>query len=114
MLTLFVAIAAAVAAGVLIAYVVKLTIHWLRNKIRTLLAKKNVKKVAATKLEKLIEECPNEKTLDELYHDDYDMVIASVNESGTIEEVEVIKDESTGDIEVDKLLGKEEMVVVTM
>lgn len=113
MLALFTAIATAIAIGTLIAYAVVLTIRWLKDKLRVLLSKKNIRKVAAIELEKLIEECPNQKTFADLCDDGYDMLIASVNESGTIEDVEVIKDESSGDIEVDEFLGDEQMVVIT-
>lgn len=110
---LFLAIAAVVAAGALIAYAVVLTVRWLKNKFKELLAKKNVKKVAAVELERLIDECPNQRTLDDLFDEDYTHVVASVNNSGKIEDVEVIKDTGDGDYEVDELLGNERMVVVT-
>lgn len=109
----FLAIATVIAAGALIAYAVILTIRWLKNKIKELMAKKNVKKVAALELEKLIDECPNQRTLDDLMDEDYTHVVASVNGSGKIEDVEVIKDTGDGDYEVDELLGDERMVVVT-
>lgn len=110
---LFLAIAGVIAAGILIAYAVVVTIRWLREKIKSLLAKRNVKKVAAMDLEKLIDECPNQKTLDDLFDDGYDKVIASVDYNGKVVDFEVIKDESDGDDEVDRLLGSERMVVVS-
>ena len=110
---LLLAIAGIIALGTLVTYVVALTIRWLKNKIRSMLAKRNIKKVAAMDLEKLIDECPNQKTLDDLYDDGYDKVIATVNNSGKIEDVEVVKDTSGGDCEVDAFLGNEQMVVVS-
>lgn len=107
---LFLAIAGIIAAGALIAYAVVLTLRWLKDKIRKLLAKRNIKKVAAMDIEKLIEECPNQKSLADL--DDYDMVVASVNDSGKVEDVEVVKDDGFGDYEVDEFLTDERMVVV--
>lgn len=109
---LFLAIAGIVAVGALVAYAVVLTIRWLKNKIKTLLAKKNVKKVAAMDLERLVDECPNQKCLNDLLDDDYDMVVASVNDNGKIEDVEVVKNTGDEDYEVDDLLGSERMVVV--
>ncbi|MBP1565947.1 MAG: hypothetical protein J6A58_09370 [Oscillospiraceae bacterium] len=50
---LFLAIAGVIAAGIVIAYVAVLTVKWLANKVRGLLAKRNVKKVAAMDLERL-------------------------------------------------------------
>ncbi len=110
---LFLLIAGVIAAGALVAYAVVLTIRWLKNKIKEMLAKRNIKKVAAMDLEKLIDECPNQTTLDELMDDGYEKVIANVNESGKIQDVEVVKDEGYGDYEVDQLLGDERMVVVS-
>lgn len=109
---LFLAIAGIIAAGALIAYAVVLTIRWLKNKIRELLAKRNIKKVVAMDIERLIEECPNQKTLDDL-EDDYDMVVASVNDSGKVEDIEVIKDDGGDDYKVDEFLGDNGMIVVS-
>lgn len=109
----FLAIAGIIAAGAFITCAVVITIRWLKDKIRSILAKRNIKKVAAMDLEKLIEECPNQKTLNDLYDEGYDKVIASVDNSGKIQDVEAYKDEGCGDPEVDKFIGSEGMVVVT-
>ena len=107
------AIAGIIAAGALIAYAVVLTIRWVKDKIKEFIAKKNVKKVAVTKLKKLIEECPNQKTLDDLLNDDYDTVFATVNENDEVQDVEIVKNTGYDDPEVDRMLGEGEMVVVT-
>lgn len=109
---LFLGIVAVIAIGALIAYAVVLTIRWLKDKIKSLLAKRNVKKVAAMDLERLIDECPNQKTLDDLFDDGYDKVIATVNDSGKVEDVEVVKNTGDEDWEVEELLGSERMVVI--
>lgn len=107
------AIAGIIAAGALIAYSVVVTIRWVKNKIKELIAKMNAKKVAVTKLKKLIKECPNQKTMDDLLNDDYDTVFATVDENDEVQDVEVVKNTGYDDPKVDKLLGEDEMVVVT-
>lgn len=59
-------VAAGVAAGILIAKAVQITITWLTNKIKQKLAKRNVSKVAVAELEKMIKNCNNQATIDEL------------------------------------------------
>ncbi|MCM1228380.1 MAG: hypothetical protein NC320_13335 [Clostridium sp.] len=110
----FLAIAGAIAAGALIAYAVAFTAKWFKEKVQKMFNKrKNAKKVAAVKLEKMVEECPNEISLDNLLDDGYTHVMASVDYNGKIDDVEIIKDTCGGDYEVDEMLGDEEMIVVT-
>lgn len=92
-------------------YSTTVTASWLKNKIRELLAKKDVAKVAVMTMDKLIEVLPNEKPLEEL-RDYYNLVIATVNVDGKIKDIKFVKDKGSGDPEVDKLLGDESMVVV--
>ncbi len=106
-------IAGCIAVGTLVAYAVVITIRWLKNKLTEMRMKRNVKKVAAVELEKMIEDCPNQMSLQELNAKGYDMVLASVNDTGKIEDVEVVKNEGNDDYEVDRLLGDERMVVIT-
>lgn len=110
---LFFAIAAVIATGCLIAYAIVLTIKWLKNKIREKIQKRNAKKVAFMDLQKLVDECPNEMSLDELLKEGDTHVMATVDEYGKIDEVDILKDEGYGDAEVDRMLGSEGMVVVT-
>lgn len=109
----FLAIVGAIALGALVTYAVVVTIRWVKDKIKELIAKRNAKKVAVTKLKKLIKECPNQKTMDDLLNDDYDTVFATVNENDEVQDVEVVKNTGYDDPEVDRLLGEDEMVVVT-
>lgn len=86
-------------------------VGWLKKKIQAFIAKRNIKKVAAMDLEKLIEECPNQISLEQLMNDGYTDVIAGVDENGKVQDVEIVKDYSN-DPEVDKTYGSERMVVV--
>lgn len=108
---LFLAIAGVIAAGIVIAYVAVLTVKWLISKVKTLLAKRNVKKVAAMDLERLIDECPNQTCLQDLLNEGVDEVIASVDDNGRIEDVECIKAGSIDESFTNKL-GPEGMIVI--
>lgn len=106
-----------VAAGALIAYTIVVTIKWLKNKVKEKLAKKNVKKVVACDLEKLINECENKVSMSDLekYVDDgYTNLLAEVDSNGKVTDVELVKNENlTTDEEVEKLIGEKGMVVIT-
>lgn len=109
---IFLAIAAAIALGIFVAYVCILTFKWLKNKIIERFNNRNVKKVAACTLEKLIDECPNEISVQDLQTKDFTHVVASVDENGKVFDVNAIKNTGDNDPQVEGLLGKEEMVVV--
>lgn len=82
----------AIAAGLLIFYAIKMTIKWLKSKIRELMAKKNVKKVLAADLEEMVSTCSNKVKIDDFLNDGYTDVIAAVNDEGKLEgEVELVK-----------------------
>ena len=107
-----------VAAGCLLAYAIIVTIKWLRNKIKEKLAAKNVSKVAYMDIEKLIDECDNTmsmKEFNDFVDNGYTHVMASVDDNGQIVgQVDIIKDKNdTIDEEVEQLLGRKGMVVVT-
>ena len=108
-----------IALGCLVAYAIVLTIKWLRNKIKEKLAKKNVKKVAVADLEKLIEECDNTVSLnelDDLVDEGYTHLAVEVGHDGkVVGDVEVIKDENESiDRDVEELLNRtnQGMVIV--
>lgn len=105
-------IAAGVAAGALIVIAVCLTLKWLKNKFNEKMAKKNVNKVAALKIDKLVEECPNVMSLSDLNSDD--ICMAEIDYDGNlVGDVEFVKDNNFSlDQEVDRLLGREQMVVI--
>lgn len=90
-----------------------LTIGWLKKTIRGKIQKKNVAKVAFMDFQKLVEECPNEISLDELLEEGCTHIMATVDGSGKIDEIDLFKDIGDGDNEVDRMLGSEGMVVVT-
>ena len=82
----------AIAAGLLIFYAIKMTIIWLKSKIRELMAKKNVKKVLAADLEEMVRTCSNKVKIDDFLNEGYTDVIAAVNDEGKLEgEVELVK-----------------------
>lgn len=119
MIGLIAGIIGLIAVGGLIAYAIVLTFRWLKNKIKEKLAAKNVKKVAVADLNELIESCDNTVMLDqlnELHDEGYTNMIATVDESGKVNDVEVLQDTNdTIDEEVDRFINHtgEGMVVVT-
>lgn len=60
------AVAAGVAIGLLIVKIAALLFSWLANKIKQKLAKRNVSKVAVGEIRKIIKDCHNETTINEL------------------------------------------------
>lgn len=110
---LFLLIAGAIALGTLVTITVYYTIKWLKARIKKKFESQNVKKVAATTLEKLVNECPNEISLDNLINDGYTDVVVSINDLGQVEDLDVIKNTGSSDPDIERLLGSDEMVVVT-
>lgn len=113
---LILGIVALVAAGCIVAYAVIVTAKWIKNKIKDKIRQRNAKKVAVADIEQLINQCDNQVSIDELdslVDEGYDYLVASVDDSGNVDDVEVVKDTSDySDSEVDKLLGKKGMIVV--
>lgn len=119
MLGLLMGIVGLISLGCLVAYVIVLTIKWIKNKVSEKLAKKNVKKVAVADLEELIEECDNNISLDDLdklVDEGYTHMMAEVGYDGqVIGDIEVIKDQNeTIDKDVEELLNRtnQGMVIV--
>ena len=105
-------ILALLAAGLAVMWAIKVTFNWVRNKIREKLAKKNVKKVYMATVKKLADECDNKMTKDEL--NNYDFVMASVNDKEQVEDLDLIKNTDAHlDEEVDRLLTSKREVVIT-
>lgn len=105
-------ILALLAAGLAVMWVIKVTFNWVRNKIREKLAKKNAKKVYMATVKKLADECDNKMTLDDL--NNYDFVMASVNDEDQVEDLDLIKNADAHlDEEVDRLLTSKREVVIT-
>lgn len=119
MIGLIGAIVGLIAAGCLVAYAIILTMRWLKNKIKEKLAAKNAKKVALADLEELIESCDNTVNIDQLEDlsdEGYTHLMATVDDNGKVNDVEVIRDKSdTIDDEVDRFINRTGggMVVVT-
>lgn len=107
---------AIIALGSLLVYSVIMTISWFKSNVKTKMAQKNVKKVAAGDLSTLIDKCDNQISMSELeeYADEgYDNFMVSVDSKGhAIGDVELIKNEDSS-YEIDKLYGKDGMVVIT-
>lgn len=118
MLGIILGIVGLVAAGCLVAYAIVLTIRWLTKKIKEKLAAKNAKKVAVADLEELINDCDNKISLSDLEgltDQGYSHLVATVDNSGKVSDVEVIKDTSASiDEEVDQLINRtrQGMVVI--
>lgn len=105
-------ILALLAAGLAVMWAIKVTFNWVRNKIREKLAKKNVKKVYMATVTKLADECENKMTMDDL--NNYDFVMASVNDKDQVEDLDLIKNTDAHlDEEVDRLLTSKREVVIT-
>lgn len=117
MLGVLLGIAAAVAVGALVAYAIALTMKWITNKVREKMAMRNVKKTAVADIEKLIDECDNKVSMEELEKmadKGYSHVMVSMDSNNEIiGDVEIIKDTNDElDREVRQLLGREHMVVI--
>lgn len=122
MFTLILGISAAIAIGCLVTYAIVLAIRWLKDKIKEKFAVKKAKKVAVTTLENMIGSCDNTVPIDQidqvkgLSDMGYSHLIATVDNSGKVSDVEIIKDTSdTIDEEVEQFINctGEGMVVIT-
>lgn len=103
--------------GLLTMLAVAFTFTWLRNKITNLIQIKKAKRVIVTDIYKLIDECNNVVTLNDLNkmsEEGYSKVIVAMDEDNRIiDNVEIYKDVNpTLDRDVEELLGQERMVVV--
>lgn len=94
------------------AYSVRVTIQWLKDRIKQLLSREEIAKVAVVDMERLIEERPDQKPLTDLYDDGYSIAIISVDINGEIDDIEVIAEEDGRDQSVAELLGEDRMVVI--
>ncbi len=103
------------ASAALLIYAVAMTAIWFKDKVKSKMAQKNVKKVAAGDLSKLINNCENQVSLDELekYADEgYDNFVVAVDSNGrAVGDVELLQDTSSGS-DMRKIYGREGMVVV--
>ena len=111
-------IVGAVVVGALVTYAVILTVKWLRDKIKDMIARKNAEKVLVTDIENLVKNCTNKKSLDELnklVDEGYEFVAVAVDdtEKNIVGDVTLIKDLNDElDYEVEQLLGNQRMVVI--
>lgn len=106
-------ILALVTAGALVLYKTLPKKKSLKEKIKDMLAEDDTAKAAIIEVEKLMEECPQQKALDKFYKDGYRYIIASVNNDGKIKTIEAYKKIPDCDIQIQELLGDERMVVIT-
>ena len=107
----------AIALGAAVVCVVTLTMCWLKDKIAYLISVKKAKKVVVADIHKLVDECSNKVS----YNDLNNLCKKGVNEviipldsrDQVIGNVEMVKDRNkTLDQEVEAFLGREKMVVV--
>lgn len=95
-----------------------LTFKLLKNKIEERIGQKNAKKVAVIELKKFLEICDDtdiKSRFNSLADEGYTLIIASVNSSGEVEDVEIIRNKSeTIDKDIDEFINRtgEGMVVV--
>lgn len=99
-----------VAAGVVVGYAIIVTFRWLLRKIKEKLAARSAKKVAVADLEKLIDNCDNRVSLSDLENltdQGYTHLVATVDKSNRVNDVEVIKDTSNNiDTEVEHFINR--------
>lgn len=103
--------------GLLAVLAVAFTFTWLRNKITNLIQVKRAKRVVVADIHKLIDECDNRVTLNDLNrmsNEGYSKVIVAMDKNDQIiDDVEIYKDTNASlDRDVEELLGRERMVVV--
>lgn len=110
-MSLFLAIAGAIALGIVVAKIAILTVQWLIGRVKTMMQLKNVKKVAAIQLERMIDECPNTTTLEDLMNEGVDAVIAAVDYDGKIEKIEGVAAQTIDDGYLNRM-GDEQMIVI--
>lgn len=121
MLSILAGITVFLAIGNLVAYTIILTLSWLINKIKQKFEDKKTKKLAVAELDKLIQSCSNRisleqlEQLNEVSNEGYTHLMATVDDSGIVNDVEVIKDINESlDEEVVRFINKnnEGMVVI--
>ena len=106
-----------IALGLIALTIIALTVKWIIDKIKGKKALVYIKKVMVADIRDLANSCDNTITLDqldELSNKGYTHVMADFDANGEIVgDVEIIKDTNQQlDDEVDKLLGRNGMVVV--
>lgn len=106
-------ILALVTAGALVLYKTLPKKKTLKEKLKDMLAAEDVTKAAIVEIEKLMEECPQQKSIDNLRKDGYRYIIASVNTEGKIKDIEAYKEIPDCAVQIQELLGDERMVVIT-
>ena len=116
MLMFFGFLAAAIAAGLIIYQIVKLTVNWIINTVKSLKAR-GAQKVIASEINAMIESCDNVTSLDaleKLADEGYTHIMAGVDsQNNLVEDPMIIKDEDDEiPYEVTQLLGEEKSVVI--
>lgn len=105
-------VAGLIVTGLFVVCTVVLTFDWLRKKIKKRLENKKIKKVAYGKVSKLVKECSNEISLDDL--EKYDSYMVSVNDKDEVEDLELIKNDGSDDQKINEMIKDGDgMVVIT-
>ena len=108
-----------IALGLVVFTAVALTCAWILKKVKEKKLLQNVKRVMIADIQRLVNSSDNTITLDQLdalANKGVTHVMVDIDASGDIAgEIEAIKDTNRQlDDEVDKLLGRERMVVMTI
>lgn len=111
-------IVALIALGTIVVLVIALTIKWLKTRLREKLALQNAQKTVVADIKELVKNCDNKISLDDLDEladkEGYTHFMATIDDNNeVIGEVEMVKDTNgKQDVEVQRLLGRNGMVVV--
>lgn len=87
------------------------TLFWVKEQVKSAFNDVAVKKVALTTLSKLVLECPDEESL--LRFENANYVLVTIDYRGEVKSICFIQDTAMPDPDVIRLLGDEEMVVIT-
>lgn len=108
--------------------IIKITFNWVRNKINSILAKPKAKKVYVQDIDEMVkkdaESCKHTMSREEFNNytskmneseiNDYDLVVASIDDEGQVQDIELVKNtDAKLDEEVERLLGSKREILVT-
>ena len=105
-----------IAAGTLVAVLVRFTLPWIVNRVKSAIASMKAKKVFVTTMERLVEDCPNTislSNLEAMSNGRRTYVVADIDSNDQPGHVDIVQDANDSlDEEVAEFLGKEGKVVI--
>lgn len=117
------AIIAAVGIANIIHRIIKITFNWVRNKVNSFFMKRKIKKVFIQDVDEMIrkeaETCEHTMSWEEFNNykseiNDYDLVVASIDDEGQVQDIELVQNtDAKLDEEVERLLGSKREILVT-